>query len=281
MMKGFLLNPLEAQAVMLKAAITMSRESQDLMVETVKRAGQRSSSPISWVSFEMPVLDPRSFFSEDVMRAAFHRMADRNLRGWEVAADMLKVMPDWVGASSKMPGTVLTDWFDQMRRAGVSMMPANDAWATGEALSSVAGRRPAAPASAKTGASAKARSAGKAETGAADPVQSAPARRASAEAATPAAKPARRAPSKPATPRPDGPLRLDKPRGKADDLMAIKGIGEKLASLLNTLGIYHYDQMAAWTEADGEWIDKKLAFKGRVAREKWVEQAKALVKKAA
>lgn len=74
---------------------------------------------------------------------------------------------------------------------------------------------------------------------------------------------------------------LDAPRGKADELTLIKGIGPKLSQLLNTLGIYHFAQIAAWTPEQCDWIDDKLAFKGRVQREAWVEQARELAKQAA
>lgn len=68
-------------------------------------------------------------------------------------------------------------------------------------------------------------------------------------------------------------------RGKADDLKAIKGIGPKIEASLNNLGVYHFDQIAAWTKLNTEWVDGQLAFKGRIAREQWIEQAIALAKK--
>ena len=42
------------------------------------------------------------------------------------------------------------------------------------------------------------------------------------------------------------------------------------------MGIYHFSQIAAWTEKEIEEVDEKLQFKGRIVREKWVEQAKVL-----
>ena len=71
---------------------------------------------------------------------------------------------------------------------------------------------------------------------------------------------------------------LDAPRdGKADDLKEISGVGLKLENVLNELGIYHFDQIASWSEKELNWIDTHLvAFKGRARREKWVEQAKVL-----
>ena len=68
--------------------------------------------------------------------------------------------------------------------------------------------------------------------------------------------------------------------GKADDLRAISGIGPKIEEALHEHGIYHYDQIAKWTAANAAWIDGVLKFKGRVEREKWVEQAQELVSNA-
>jgi NADH-quinone oxidoreductase subunit E len=74
------------------------------------------------------------------------------------------------------------------------------------------------------------------------------------------------------------PATLDAPKdGKGDDLKRIKGIGPKLAELCNSLGFYHYDQIASWTAEEVAWVDQNLeGFKGRVSRDNWVEQAKTL-----
>jgi predicted flap endonuclease-1-like 5' DNA nuclease len=64
--------------------------------------------------------------------------------------------------------------------------------------------------------------------------------------------------------------------GTPDDLQKIKGIGPRLASLLNELGIYKYRQIAAFTPDDVARVNDRLRFKGRIEREQWVEQAKAL-----
>jgi NADH-quinone oxidoreductase subunit E len=74
------------------------------------------------------------------------------------------------------------------------------------------------------------------------------------------------------------PATLDAPSdGKGDDLKLIKGIGPKLATLCNRLGFYHFDQIASWTAEEVAWVDQNLeGFKGRVSRDNWVEQAKAL-----
>ncbi|MEC7764574.1 MAG: hypothetical protein VX874_21905 [Pseudomonadota bacterium] len=74
------------------------------------------------------------------------------------------------------------------------------------------------------------------------------------------------------------PETLDAPRaGAADDLKQIKGVGPKLEALVNKLGFYHFDQIAAWTPAEVSWVDDNLeGFKGRVTRDGWVEQARVL-----
>ena len=74
------------------------------------------------------------------------------------------------------------------------------------------------------------------------------------------------------------PTGIDGPRaGQADDLKRIKGVGPKLEKLCNSLGFWHFDQIAAWTIEEVAWVDDNLeGFKGRVTRDKWVEQARAL-----
>lgn len=74
------------------------------------------------------------------------------------------------------------------------------------------------------------------------------------------------------------PEMLAAPRGgRADDLKQIKGIGPKLERLLNELGIWHFDQIAAWKAKDIAHVDELLVgFRGRITRDEWVKQAKRL-----
>ena len=74
------------------------------------------------------------------------------------------------------------------------------------------------------------------------------------------------------------PERLDAPRAgqAADDLKRIAGVGPKLEGLLNEMGFYHFDQIAAWTPAEVAWVDARLKFKGRIERDSWIAQAAAL-----
>ena len=76
------------------------------------------------------------------------------------------------------------------------------------------------------------------------------------------------------------PQKLDGPRGGvADDLKRIKGIGPKLEQLCHSLGFFHFDQVANWTDEEVAWVDANLeGFKGRVTRDQWVAQAKELAK---
>lgn len=65
--------------------------------------------------------------------------------------------------------------------------------------------------------------------------------------------------------------------GKADDLKTIEGIGPVLEKLCHDLGIFHFDQIAAWGPAEVAWMDGNLkGFKGRVTRDKWVAQARII-----
>ena len=81
------------------------------------------------------------------------------------------------------------------------------------------------------------------------------------------------------TVKPAGLLRLKAPRkGKADDLKEIEGIGPALEKMVNGLGFFHFDQIAAWTDADVALVDAEMkTFKGRISRDKWVTQARIIV----
>lgn len=73
------------------------------------------------------------------------------------------------------------------------------------------------------------------------------------------------------------PVLLSAPRGgEKDNLSRIKGIGVKIEEALNEVGIYHFDQIAAWDDENIAWADSTLGFPGRANRENWVAQAAAL-----
>jgi predicted flap endonuclease-1-like 5' DNA nuclease len=64
---------------------------------------------------------------------------------------------------------------------------------------------------------------------------------------------------------------------QADDLTLIGGIGPKIQDVLNSLGIFHFRQIAGWTPENTAWVDEYLSFSGRITREGWIEQAAVLV----
>lgn len=116
---------------------------------------------------------------------------------------------------------------------------------------------------------------------------------AAAKAATPQAKAEKAAKPKPtgtaseaaARSQPDDasdsaakkPKMLKKARAAgADDLKRIKGIGKVLEDKLHGLGVFHFDQIAAWTDEEVNWVNDHLSFKGRIQREEWIPQAKTL-----
>lgn len=67
--------------------------------------------------------------------------------------------------------------------------------------------------------------------------------------------------------------------GPPDDLLQLKGVGPKLATLLNERGISRFDQIAKLSEGQVEVIDASLgAFRGRFERDRIVEQADYLAR---
>lgn len=98
-----------------------------------------------------------------------------------------------------------------------------------------------------------------------------------AAAAAPKKAPAKKAPAKPSLEDKNRPKGVSKPAA-VDDLELISGVGPKIAATLHELGIFTYAQVASWKKAEREWVDGYLSFHGRIEREDWVKQAKALAK---
>ena len=73
------------------------------------------------------------------------------------------------------------------------------------------------------------------------------------------------------------PVRMKRPK-TLDDLKLISGVGPKIETILHDLGVFTYAQVAGWKKAEREWVDDHLNFHGRIEREDWVKQAKALAK---
>ena len=70
------------------------------------------------------------------------------------------------------------------------------------------------------------------------------------------------------------PVGLPEPRnGVPDNLQRIRGIGKKNEELLNSLGIFHFGQIAAWTPSEVRWIASQIAFPERIERDDWIGQA--------
>lgn len=107
-----------------------------------------------------------------------------------------------------------------------------------------------------------------------------------AAAATAAVKPAatprpRKRPvvAETTAPPPSGKPKIAPAKGDPDNLRLIKGVGPKLNTLLNNLGVTRFDQIAEWKETEIEEVDQYLeSFSGRITRDSWIDQAKYLAK---
>jgi small subunit ribosomal protein S2 len=67
------------------------------------------------------------------------------------------------------------------------------------------------------------------------------------------------------------------PRGAPDDLAKLPGVGPQLVKKLNDAGIFHYWQLVAMTADDVAKVDADLKLNGRIVRDNWVDQARALI----
>ena len=74
-----------------------------------------------------------------------------------------------------------------------------------------------------------------------------------------------------------GPIYREAPPN-ADDLTKIKGIATVLAKRLHDLGVHTFHQIASWEDDHVREFSNRLAFKDRITREGWVEQARTLEK---
>jgi small subunit ribosomal protein S2 len=70
---------------------------------------------------------------------------------------------------------------------------------------------------------------------------------------------------------------FEAPAGDPDDLKKITGVGPSLERKLRELGVTKLDQIANLSDEDMEKIDAALNSKGRIQRDDWVGQARALV----
>jgi predicted flap endonuclease-1-like 5' DNA nuclease len=62
-----------------------------------------------------------------------------------------------------------------------------------------------------------------------------------------------------------------------DDLALIWGVGDKLAVKLNAMGYQRFEQIANWSDEDiAKFESHSPEFRGRVARDQWIEQCRRL-----
>jgi predicted flap endonuclease-1-like 5' DNA nuclease len=72
---------------------------------------------------------------------------------------------------------------------------------------------------------------------------------------------------------------LDGETSPQDDFCKLKGVGPKFADALHAIGFTRYEQLAHLTPTEIERIDGQLgAFRGRIARDRIVEQADYLAR---
>ena len=79
----------------------------------------------------------------------------------------------------------------------------------------------------------------------------------------------------------DAPVHSNLPSasGPPDDLQRLKGVGPKLAGMLNDLGISRFEQLARLSDADLDRLDGQLgAFRGRLRRDQVPQQADYLAR---
>jgi predicted flap endonuclease-1-like 5' DNA nuclease len=73
------------------------------------------------------------------------------------------------------------------------------------------------------------------------------------------------------------PTGLAGPRnGRVDALTRVRGIGPKNEAILHALGVYHFDQIAGWTDDVVAWVNAYISFPGRIEREEWISQCALL-----
>ena len=73
------------------------------------------------------------------------------------------------------------------------------------------------------------------------------------------------------------PFILSSPRlSKKDNLTKIKGINIEIEKDLNRLGIFHFNQIAAWSNKNCIWIEEFLSLPGCAKKNQWIKQARIL-----
>jgi large subunit ribosomal protein L19 len=68
-----------------------------------------------------------------------------------------------------------------------------------------------------------------------------------------------------------------KPKGEADDLTQINGIDANLAARMKQLNLYKFEQIANFSDEDIANVEGALSIDGRVGKQDWIGQARALL----
>lgn len=87
-----------------------------------------------------------------------------------------------------------------------------------------------------------------------------------------------RAAAPPATRRAKPPVLAAARNGAPDDLTLIESISQMQQTTLYALGVFHFEQIAAWTPEHVAWVDQYLRLRGRIGDEEWLEQAEDLAR---
>jgi predicted flap endonuclease-1-like 5' DNA nuclease len=85
-------------------------------------------------------------------------------------------------------------------------------------------------------------------------------------------------PPAPAAPRVKPPVLASSRSGAPDDLTLIDSVSLLQQTTFYSLGVFHYDQIAAWTPENVAWVDHFLRLRGRIGEEEWIEQAEDLAR---
>jgi predicted flap endonuclease-1-like 5' DNA nuclease len=72
-------------------------------------------------------------------------------------------------------------------------------------------------------------------------------------------------------------FRIEPMAGTPDNLLEIKGLGPRIAMMLNGLGVTRFEQIARLTPDEQVQLDQHLGpFKGRIDQDRWIDQARIL-----
>jgi predicted flap endonuclease-1-like 5' DNA nuclease len=72
-------------------------------------------------------------------------------------------------------------------------------------------------------------------------------------------------------------FRIEPMAGTPDNLLEIKGLGPRIAMMLNGLGVTRFEQIARLTPDEQRQLDQHLGpFKGRIDQDRWIDQARIL-----